>query len=318
MEITQLGRTGLKVSRLCLGTMNFGPRTSEEDAQEIMTRALDAGVSFFDTADIYGPNGLTEEIVGRWLAKDGRREQVVLATKLYRPMGPGLNDGGLSARHIVKACDASLRRLQTDWIDIYQMHHVERTTPWEEIWQAMDVLIAQGKVIYVGSSNFGGWHIARAQEVARARGMFGLVSEQSLYNLMSRTVEHEVLPACQYYGIGIIPWSPLNRGVLGGILKSQSAGRRGNDEAREILAAHHDQIEQWEDFCAEFGAEPAEIATAWLLHQPAVTAPIAGPGTLAHLETALRAADLKLDSSALARLDEIWPGPGPAPESYAW
>jgi NDP-hexose 2,3-enoyl reductase len=207
VEITRLGRTGLKVSRLCLGTMNFGPRTSEQDAQEIMARALGAGVSFFDTADIYGPNGLTEEIVGRWLAKDDHREQVVLATKLYRPMGPGPNDGGLSARHIVKACEASLRRLQTDWIDIYQMHHVERTTPWEEIWQAMEVLIAQGKVIYVGSSNFAGWHIARAQEVARSRGMFGLVSEQSLYNLMSRTVEHEVLPACQYYGIGVIPWS---------------------------------------------------------------------------------------------------------------
>lgn len=318
MEITQLGRTGLKVSRLCLGTMNFGPRTSEDDAHEIMDRAVEGGVSFFDTADIYGPNGLTEEIVGRWLAKDGRRDQIVLATKLFRPMGPGANDGGLSARHIVKACDASLRRLQTDCIDIYQMHHVERTTPWEEIWQAMEVLIAQGKVIYVGSSNFAGWHIARAQEVARARGMFGLVSEQSLYNLMSRTVEHEVLPACQYYGIGVIPWSPLNRGVLGGMLKNESTGRRGNDEARGILAAHRDQIEQWEDFCAGFGAEPAQIATAWLLHQPAVTAPIVGPGTLAHLETALRAAELTLDSSALARLDEIWPGPGAAPESYAW
>ena len=318
MEITQLGRTGLKVSRLCLGTMNFGPRTSEQNAQEIMARALGAGVSFFDTADIYGPNGLTEEIVGRWLAKDDPREQVVLATKLYRPMGPGPNDGGLSARHIVKACEASLRRLQTDWIDVYQMHHVERTTPWEEIWQAMEVLIAQGKVIYVGSSNFAGWHIARAQEVARSRGMFGLVSEQSLYNLMSRTVEHEVLPACQYYGIGVIPWSPLNRGVLGGILGSRSTGRRGNDEAREILAAHHDQIGQWEDFCAEFGAEPAQIAIAWLLHQPPVTAPIVGPGTLTHLETALRAVDLRLDGAALARLDEIWPGPGPAPESYAW
>jgi NDP-hexose C3-ketoreductase / dTDP-4-oxo-2-deoxy-alpha-D-pentos-2-ene 2,3-reductase len=274
VQITQLGRTGLKVSRLCLGTMNFGPRTSEEDAHQIMAQALENGVSFFDTADIYGPNGFTEEIVGRWL--------------------------------------------QTEWIDVYQMHHVERTTPWEEIWQAMEVLIAQGKVIYVGSSNFAGWHVARAQEVARARGTFGLVSEQSLYNLMSRSVEDEVLPACQYYGIGVIPWSPLNRGVLGGMLKSQSTGRRDNDEARVILAAHRDQIEQWENFCAEFGAEPAEVATAWLLHQPAVTAPIVGPGTLAHLETALRAVNLKLDGSALSRLDEIWPGPEPAPESYAW
>jgi aryl-alcohol dehydrogenase-like predicted oxidoreductase len=318
VETTQLGRTGLKVSRLCLGTMNFGPRTSEADAQVIMARALDEGISFFDTADIYGPNGLTEEIVGRWLAQDGRRDQVVLATKLYRPMGPGPNDGGLSARHIVRACDTSLRRLQTDWIDVYQMHHVERTTPWEEIWQAMDVLVAQGKVIYVGSSNFAGWHITRAQEVARSRNSFGLVCEQSLYNLMSRAVEQEVLPACQYYGIGVIPWSPLNRGVLGGILKGQSAGRRASDEAREILAAQHTQVVQWENFCAEFGAEPAQIAMAWLLHQPAVTAPIIGPGTLAQLQTALRALELTLDHAALARLDQIWPGPGPAPESYAW
>jgi aryl-alcohol dehydrogenase-like predicted oxidoreductase len=318
MQFTQLGRSGLKVSRLCLGTMNFGPRTPEADSHEIMDHALAAGVNFFDTADIYGPRGITEEIVGRWLAKEANREQVVLATKVYQPMGEGQNDRGLSARHIVQACEASLRRLQTDWIDLYQMHYVDRSTPWEEIWQAMQTLIAQGKVLYVGSSNFAGWHIARAVETAKARDMFGLVCEQSLYNLMARTVELEVIPACEHYGVGLIPWSPLNRGVLGGMLSGELGGRRSNDEAQGFLAAHLDQTEQYEQFCRELGLAPAEVGIAWLLHQPAVTAPIIGPGSLAHFETARRALDVELDSATLARLDEIWPGPGPAPEAYAW
>ena len=268
-------------------------------------------MNFFDTADIYGPRGITEEIVGRWLVKDTNRSQVVLATKVYQPMGEGKNDRGLSARHIVQACEASLRRLQTDWIDLYQMHHVDRATPWEEIWQAMDMLVAQGKVLYVGSSNFAGWHITRAQETARARNSFGLVSEQSLYNLMARTIELEVIPACEFYGVGLIPWSPLNRGVLGGMLRGELGGRRSNDEAQAFLAAHRSQIEQWEQFCDELGIEPAAVALAWLLHQPAVTAPIVGPGSLAHFETAEQALEVKLDDDALARLDEIWPGPGP-------
>jgi aryl-alcohol dehydrogenase-like predicted oxidoreductase len=318
MQYTNLGRTGLTVSRLCLGTMNFGPRTEEADSHEIMDHALDEGVNFFDTADIYGPRGITEEIVGRWLVKGTNRNQVVLATKVYQPMADGKNDRGLSARHIVQACDASLRRLQTDWIDLYQMHHIDRATPWEEIWQAMDTLIAQGKVLYVGSSNFAGWHITRAQETARARNTFGLVSEQSLYNLMARTIELEVIPACEAYGVGLIPWSPLNRGVLGGMLRGDLGARRSNDEAQGFLNAHLDQIKQWEAYCDELGNEPATVALAWLLHQPAVTAPIVGPGSLAHFDAALQALDLKLDDDALTRLDEIWPGPGPAPESYAW
>jgi NDP-hexose 2,3-enoyl reductase len=318
MQYTNLGRSGLVVSRLCLGTMNFGPRTEESDSHEIMDHALAAGVNFFDTADIYGPRGITEEIVGRWLVKDTNRSQVVLATKVYQPMGEGKNDRGLSARHIVQACEASLRRLQTDWIDVYQMHHVDRATPWEEIWQAMDLLVAQGKVLYVGSSNFAGWHITRAQETARARNTFGLVSEQSLYNLMARTIELEVIPAAEFYGIGLIPWSPLNRGVLGGMLRGELGGRRSNDEAQAFLNAHRSQIEAWELFCDEIGIEPAAVALAWLLHQPAVTAPIVGPGSLSHFETAQQALEVKLDDDSLARLDEIWPGPGPAPESYAW
>jgi NDP-hexose C3-ketoreductase / dTDP-4-oxo-2-deoxy-alpha-D-pentos-2-ene 2,3-reductase len=318
MQITQLGRTGLRVSRLCLGTMNFGPRTSESDSHQIMDRALADGVNFFDTADIYGTDGSTEEIVGRWLSKGEHRDEVVLATKVYQPMGRGENDRGLSARHIVKACEDSLRRLQTDWIDLYQMHHVDRSTPWEEIWQAMDTLVAQGKVIYVGSSNFAGWHIARAQESAQARHTLGLVSEQSLYNLMDRTVELEVLPACQYYGLGVLVWSPLNRGVLAGILGNATQGRRGGEEAQAILAKNVDRVTAYEGLCAELGAAPAEIGLAWLLHQQAVTATIIGPATIAHLETAERALEKTLDQATLDRLDEIWPGLGPAPEAYAW
>jgi aryl-alcohol dehydrogenase-like predicted oxidoreductase len=318
MEITQLGRSGLKVSRLCLGTMNFGPRTSEPDAGEIMDHALADGINFFDTADIYGNRGGTEEIVGRWLSQGTRRDQVVLATKVYEPMGDGPNDRGLSARHIIRACEDSLRRLRTDWIDLYQMHHVDRATPWEEIWQAMEVLVAQGKVIYVGSSNFAGWHITRAQEVARARNFLGLVSEQSLYNLIDRTVELEVIPACQHYGLGLLVWSPLNRGVLAGILENAARGRRSGDEAQQILARHTDEVRRYEQLCAEAGLAPAEVGLAWLLTRPGVTAPIVGPGTLDQLRAAQRASTLRLDDEFLKRLDEIWPSPGAAPEAYAW
>jgi aryl-alcohol dehydrogenase-like predicted oxidoreductase len=298
--------------------MNFGPRTEESDAHQIMDSALGAGINFFDTADIYGPRGRTEEIVGRWLARGTNRDQVVLATKVYQPMAEGPNDRGLSARHIRRACEDSLRRLQTDHIDLYQMHHVDRATPWEEIWQAMDLLVAQGKVLYVGSSNFAGWHIATAQAAARARGSMGLVCEQSLYNLIDRDVELEVLPACEANGLGVIAWSPLDRGVLGGILAASSQGRRAGEEAQQILARHRPQVQKYEDLCAEAGLPPARVALAWLLHQPAVTAPIVGPGTLDQLSESLQAAELNLDGTVLSRLEEIWPGRGPAPEAYAW
>src|SRR5512147_1313699 len=199
MEYIHLGRTGLKVSRLCLGTMNFGPQTSEPDSFAIMDRALATGVNFFDTADVYGwklGEGITEQIIGRWLAQGGgRRDQIVLATKAYNKMGEGPNERGLSAYHIRRACEESLRRLQTDHIDLYQMHHIERSTPWEEIWQAMEQLVREGKVIYIGSSNFAGWNLAQAQAEARARHFMGLVSEQSIYNLSNRTVELELIPA---------------------------------------------------------------------------------------------------------------------------
>ena len=322
MHYRRLGRTALRVSHLCLGTMNFGPLTSEDDSRIIMDRALDLGINFFDTANRYGGDkgpGATEEIVGRWLAPGGgRREKVVLATKVFGPMTEWPNDGGLSARHILQACEASLRRLQTDHIDLYQMHHIDRAAPWDEVWQAMETLVVQGKVIYVGSSNFAGWHVAQASEAARRRNFVGLVSEQSLYNLAARTVELEVLPACRAYGLGVIPWSPLAGGLLGGSLLSGESGRRKSINPR--FEKLRPRIEKWEQFCAELGEEPAAVALAWLLHQDGVTAPIIGPRTLEQLEGAsLRASDLALDDDALRVLDEIFPGPGgTAPEAYAW
>jgi aryl-alcohol dehydrogenase-like predicted oxidoreductase len=323
MEHTHLGRTGLLVSRLCLGTMNFGPETSEEDSHTIMDRALDEDINFFDTANVYGwrkGEGVTENIIGRWFAKGGgRRDKVVLATKVYGAMGDWPNENKLSALNIRRACEASLRRMQTDYIDLYQMHHVDRDTPWDEIWQAMELLVQQGKVLYVGSSNFAGWHVVKANEAARRRGSFGLVSEQSLYNLAERSVELEVLPACRDYGVGVIPWSPLGGGLLGGILRKAREGRSASDQMRERLEEHRDQVEEYEAFCDELGERPSDVALAWLLHQQGVTAPITGPRTLEQLEQSLRALEVELDEKALDRLDQIWPGPGgPAPEAYAW
>lgn len=323
MEYTNLGRTGLQVSRLCLGTMNFGPYTSEQDSFAIMDRALEVGINFFDTANVYGRRqgeGITEQIIGRWFAQGGgRREKVVLATKVYGKMGDWPNESRLSARHIKRACEDSLRRLQTDWIDLYQMHHIDRHTPWEEIWQAMEQLVQEGKVIYVGSSNFAGWHIAQAQCAAAARHFMGLVSEQSLYNLTARTIELEVIPACQTYGLGLIPWSPLAGGLLAGALQKAQEGRRTEDWIQQRTETLRSQLERYEQFCDTRGEHPAHVALAWLLHQPAVTAPIIGPRTLAQLDGSLRALEIELSPEDLKALDEIWPGPGgPAPEAYAW
>jgi NDP-hexose 2,3-enoyl reductase len=324
MDYTHLGRSGVSVSRICLGTMNFGAATEAADGHKIMDRGLEAGINFFDTANTYGrprASGATEKIVGEWLAAaPGRRDQVVLATKLYGGAGDWPNDRFLSAVNIRRSCEDSLRRLGTDRIDLYQMHHVDRNTPWDEIWEAMSVLRTQGKIIYVGSSNFAGWHLAQAQEAATARGSFGLVSEQSLYNLAERTVELEVLPAAQGYGLGILPWSPLHGGLLAGkVGGTEGSGRRAEGRAAEELQGRRDQVSAYEEFCAGLGQAPAVVALAWLLHQPAVTAPIVGPRTMEQLDSALGALDVQLDGAALARLDEIFPGPGgAAPEAYAW
>lgn len=330
MECTQLGRSGLSVSRLVLGTMNFGPETSEKDSHAIMDRAHEHGINFFDTANVYGQRkgeGVTEQIIGRWFERGaGRRERTVLATKLYGSMGDWPNDNRLSALNIRRAADASLRRLKTDYLDLYQMHHVDRNTPWDEIWDAFSVLHQQGKVLYFGSSNFAGWHLAQAQEAARTRHFLGLVSEQSIYNLMNRWVELEVLPAARHYGIGVIPWSPLHGGLLGGVLRKQREGatsRSDSGRSADSLEQYRDTIEAYEKLAADLGADPADLGIAWLLHQDGVTAPIIGPRTMAQLDGSLRAVELSVDADTLARLDELFPPPGPngakpAPEAYAW
>ena len=323
MDYRHLGRTGLLVSPLCLGTMNFGPLATEGDSHAMMDRALEHGINFFDTANVYGwrkGEGVTEQIVGRWFAKgEGRRDKVVIATKAYGSMGDWPNQSRLSAASIIRECEASLRRLQTDRIDLYQMHHIDPDAPWEEVWQAMDVLVQQGKVIYVGSSNFAAWNVVQANEIARSRHSLGLVSEQSLYNLVERTVELEMLPACRAYGVGVIPWSPLYGGLLGGILRKTEQGRSASGRAAEALPKLRPQVQEYENFCDELGEEPANVALAWLLHRPGVTAPIIGPRTIEQLDGAMRALDIKLDDKELARLDQIWPGPGgPAPAAYAW
>ncbi|MFI5807285.1 aldo/keto reductase [Streptomyces sp. NPDC051561] len=332
MEYTQLGRTGLKVSRLVLGTMNFGPQTDEADSHTIMDAALAAGVNFFDTANAYGwgnNKGRTEEIIGSWFAKGGgRRDKVVLGTKVYADMtgdddAPWPNHDKLSAVNIRRSVDASLKRLGTDYIDVYQFHHIDRSTPFEEIWQAVDVLIQQGKILYAGSSNFAGWHIARANETARRLGSFGLVSEQCLYNLAERRAEMEVIPAAQEYGLGVIPWSPLQGGLLGGVLRKEREGgaaRSSSGRAAQVLAdpAGRARVQAYEDLLGKHGIEPGEAALAWLLTRPGVTGPIVGPRTADQLASALRAVELELSAEVLASLDEIFPGPGASPEAFAW
>lgn len=323
MEFTQLGRTGLKVSRLCLGTMNFGPQTTEEDSFAIMDKALELDINFFDTANVYGwkiGEGITEGIIGRWFAQGGgRREKTVIATKVFGRMGTWPNQSRVSALSIRQSVEGSLKRMQTDYIDLYQMHHIDRNTPWEETWQAMETLVQQGKVLYVGSSNFAGWHLAKAQEAAKARHFMGLVSEQSLYNLKDRMVELEVLPACKDYGLGVIPWSPLAGGLLGGVLQKIKEGRRADEDTQKDVKKYRKQLEAWEKFCKQMGEKPADVALAWLLLNPVVTAPIIGPRTLEQLTGTLRALKIKFTKAEMKKLDEIWPGPGgEAPEAYAW
>ncbi len=327
MQYTHLGRTGLQVSRLCLGTMNFGPETTEEDSYKIMDHALELGINFWDTANVYGwkeGEAATEHIIGRYFAQGGlRRERVVIATKVYGGMGKGQtkdwpNFNKLSAKHIIEACNASLRALQTDYIDLYQMHHVDRESPWEEIYQAFETLVQQGKVLYFGTSNFAGWHIAQGSEIARHRGFLGLVSEQSLYNLNARAIEMEVIPACKNYGLGLIPWSPLAGGLLGGVLQKATEGRRASDRIQAEVEQHRSKLERYEALCKELGEKPADVALAWLLANPVVTAPIIGPRTLEQLDGSLRALEITLSEDTHKQLDDIFPGHKTAPEDYAW
>lgn len=343
MKYSYLGRTGLKVSRLCLGTWNFGSCTSEKDSMEIMDKALELGINFFDTADCYGKlnfekqkkyqwsdslriteiylgDGQTEDIIGKWLAGGNRRrDRIVLATKVFVSMGEEPNDAGLSAYHIKRACENSLRRLRTDYIDIYQMHHIDRSTPWEEIWQAMEQLVREGKVVYVGSSNFAAWNIVRAQCAASSRNFLGLVSEQSLYNLMDRMIELEVIPVCREYGLGLLPWSPLKQGLLGGVLQKKNKKRSSSNEVLKIIEKYYSHLQAYELFCQKIGQNPSDIALAWLLHNPIVTAPIIGPRTVDQLVDIIPSLDVNLSEDILRELDKIWPGPGgEAPEAYSW
>jgi aryl-alcohol dehydrogenase-like predicted oxidoreductase len=323
MEYTHLGRTGLAVSRIALGALKAAAPENLPGAHALMDRALEHGINYLDTSNIYGlqdGDDWSENVIGRWLAQGGgRRERTVLATKLYQAQDDWPNHGRLSALHIRQACDDSLRRLQTDHIDLYQMHHVDRAAPWEEIWEAMEVLRAQGKIIYAGSSNFAGWHIARAQEKADTRHFLGLASEQSIYNLAVRDIEREVIPAIQAYGLGLSAWSPLHRGILGGILAGEKAGR---PRSPRISAGQLDrlrpQLTQYEDLCAELGHPPARVALAWLLQRPGVTSAIVGPDTTEQLDDTVAALDVRLDDQARARLDDIFPGYRTAPEDYAW
>jgi aryl-alcohol dehydrogenase-like predicted oxidoreductase len=328
MKYRHLGRTGLRVSPIVLGTMNFGELTDEQTAFRIMDEAVDAGINHFDTADVYGgpqkPDmekgyGVSEEIIGRWLQQSGKRDRIVLATKVYQPMETGPNDKYLSAYHIRRACEASLKRLGTDHIDLYQMHHVDPATPWEEVWQAMEQLIREGKITYVGSSNFAAWNIVQAQYEAAKRNLLGLASEQSLYNLTQRTIELEMIPALRTLGIGLIPWSPVGQGLLTGALGKHDEGRRASPKLAQQLEKLRPQVEAYEALCDEIGAPPARVALAWLLHNPVVTAAISGPRTPEQLRDTIAALDLVLADETLRRLDEIWPGPGgEAPAAYAW
>ncbi|TFB10954.1 aldo/keto reductase [Candidatus Marinimicrobia bacterium MT.SAG.2] len=324
MEYTKLGRSGLTVSRLCLGTMNFGPYADEKESHEIMDKALELGINFFDTADVYGwemGEGLTEKIIGSWLSKDnGRRESIVLATKVYGQMGNAPNERGLSKYHIISACEESLTRLQTDRIDLYQMHHVERTTPYEEIWEAMEQLVREGKVLYVGSSNFAGWDIAKAQGDANKRNFMGLISEQHKYSLSCRLPELEVLPSSFDHGIGVIPWSPLDGGILGGKALDPEKKSRSIDKMQKTkIEKYRSNIEQYYAFCEELGESPADVAIAWLLQNEAVSAPIIGPRNEEQLVGITKSVEIKLSVETLKKLDEIWPGPGgSAPEAYSW
>jgi aryl-alcohol dehydrogenase-like predicted oxidoreductase len=321
-----LGRSGLLVSRIGLGTMNFGYLADEPASFAVMDAAFDSGITLFDTADVYGgpqsPDmakgyGVSEETVGRWLQRSGRRDDIVLATKVYQPMGLGPNDRRLSAYHIRRACEASLRRLQIDHIDLYQMHHVDRATPWEEIWQAMEQLVREGKISYVGSSNFAAWDVALAQSAAAARNFLGLTSEQSLYNLAVRAVEMEVVPSLRHLGIGLIPYSPLHAGLLTGMLEAATDGRLPSEQLARV-EAYRDQLEAYENLCREMAAKPADVALAWLLANPVVSATIVGAMTIEELHADLGGLSVQLDGEIMDRLDQIWPGPGEAPQAYAW
>lgn len=323
VEYINLGRTGLHVSRICLGTMNFGAVTEEKEAFRIMDAALDAGINFIDTANNYGQivgkMGITETIIGRWFAQgDGRRERTVLATKVHEDMGNPY-DGpntvpGLSAYKIRRHLRASMERLQTEHIELYYMHHIDRNCSFEELWGTFQALFQEGKIDYVGASNFPAWKIVQAQEKAVMRHFLGIAVQQERYSLVARSIESEVLPACKEYGIGVVTWVPLGGGLLAGNVDNM-ARRKGNSAKIKL---YENQLRAYSKLCFDAGLKEEDVALAWILNNPIITAPVIGPRTYEQFESSLKALEIKLPSDMLADLDKIFPGPGIAPEAYAW
>ena len=334
MEYTKLGRSNLTVSKICLGTMHFGPKASEEESHAILDRAFEMGITFLDTANVYGGDagrGRSEEIIGTWFAgRPGVRDDVVLATKVYHPMGDlgaAREEQGFSAYKVRKHLADSLRRLQTDRVDVYQVHHIdERVTP-EELWGTYERVVADGTVLYAGSSNYSGWGLARAQLQAQQRGFLGFVSEQTQYNLLSRVPEMEVLPAAEAFGVGVIVYMPLGGGLLTGKTESfdGSRTRQVEEEYGISLGPENTQFSEFSALCREIGEPEHVVATAWVLQHPAVASAIVGVRTVDQLDGLDRAAALELDSAAMARLEEIFDinrgrriGKGRSPQAHSW
>lgn len=320
MKYTYLGKTGLKVSRLCLGTMNFGPTTDEKEAHKIMDAALDAGINFIDTANMYGfrpdtgfnQRGLTEEIIGRWFAKgEGRREKTVLATKVFAPMNDpydGPNDcSGYSAYKIRRHLNASLRRLQTDHIEIYYMHGYDPHCTWTETWGAFEREINAGKIDYIASSNFSLENLIDAQRTADERHFLGLVAEQHRYNLLERGIEADYLPMAEKLGIGVVVFSPLMGGMLSGsIVNGITAGGRSTKFAQKLSKEQLATLTAYSALCKELGESESNVALAWILRNSAVTAPIIGPRTLEQFESSLRAVEIDLPDDFVNELDQLF------------
>ena len=312
MEYRRLGRSGVMVSPLCLGTMNFGGSTTEEDSFAIMQKAVDGGINFFDTANVYN-EGESERITGKFLKEKNLREKVVLATKVYSRVGDGPNDGGGTRYHIIKACEDSLRRLQTDHIDLYQLHRPPMTHPQDETLRAFDDLIRAGKVRYIGSSTHPAWMVMEALSFSEKYGLNRYISEQPPYNLLDRRIENELVPLCQKYDLAIIPWSPLAMGVLAGRYtqtdnypEGSRAKRWDNDAVKaRVTQRGLDVGRAVKKMAKERGLTASQLSLLWIKDQPGITAPIIGPRTLAHLEDALVIMEKALDDTDRPLFDEL-------------
>lgn len=317
MEYVNLGKSGLKVSRICLGTMTYGSPQwrpwviDEAKGRPIIQRAVELGINFFDTADMYS-NGLSEEILGRALREVIRREQVIIATKVYFPMGDGPNQRGLSRLHILQAVEDSLRRLGTDYIDLYQIHRYDSDTPIEETLEALHDLVKSGKVRYIGASSMYAWQFARCLYLADLHGWTRFISMQNHYNLVYREEEREMLPLCRAEGVGVIPWSPLARGFLTGTRRKQDYGTtlraQTDDYAHSMYyrESDFDVVARVVELAGRLGITPAQVSLAWLLHQPGVTAPIVGASKMRHLEEAVAAVSIQLSAEDRAYLEELY------------